>query len=259
MRYFLQFAYDGTRFHGWQLQSNALTVQQVLDEALSRILREPVSTTGSGRTDTGVHAIQQYAHFDVSAPFDTEEMCYRLNRLLPPDIAAQAAFAVADGAHARFDAIARTYEYRVSLVKDPFLRAYSFFISRKPNLDQMNRAAALLRSVEDFTTFSKTKGDTLHYRCRLYEACWRQEGGQLLFTIRANRFLRGMVRLVVGTMLDVGSGKRTVEEFEAIVAAQDRSRASGAAEATGLFLTQVDYPPGYFEEQRLLFSRQYPN
>jgi tRNA pseudouridine38-40 synthase len=256
MRYFLELAYDGTRFHGWQTQPNAVSVQQVLDKGLSTLLREPIGTTGSGRTDTGVHATQQFAHFDVSAPVDAQEICYRLNRLLPPDITVLGVYAVGSAAHARFDAIARTYEYRVSLVKDPFLRAHSYLAWRKPDVKQMNRAAALLLGFEDFTTFSKTKGATPHYRCQLYEAGWSQKGDLLVFTIRANRFLRGMVRLVVGTLLEVGAGKRSVEEFMAAVAAQDRRRAGGAAAAAGLFLTRVEYPPGYFEEQERLFGEQ---
>lgn len=258
MRYFLQLAYDGARFHGWQVQPNALTVQQVLDEALSTLLREQVCTIGSGRTDTGVHAAQQFAHFDVSAPLVAEAVLYRLNRLLPPDIAVQAVYAVGDEAHARFDALARTYEYRVSLVKDPFRRAHSSLAWRPPDVGQMNRAAALLPGFEDFTTFSKTKGDTPHYRCRLFEAGWRQQGGLLVFTVRANRFLRGMVRMLVGTLLEVGAGKRTVEEFAAAVQAQDRRLAGGAAEAAGLFLTRVEYPAGYFAEQERLFRERRP-
>lgn len=258
MRYFLQLAYDGTRFHGWQVQPNALAVQQVVDEALSTLLRVPIASTGSGRTDTGVHAAQQFAHFDVSVPLEGEGLCYRLNRLLPPDIAAQALHPVGEEAHARFDALARTYEYRVSLAKDPFLNAYSHHAWRRPDLGKMNEAAAALLGPADFTTFSKAKGDTPHHRCHLFEASWRQEGELLVFTIRANRFLRGMVRLVVGTLLEVGAGKRSVAEFRAALAARDRRLAGGAAEAAGLFLTRVEYPPGYFAEQERLFWEQRP-
>jgi tRNA pseudouridine38-40 synthase len=256
MRYFLQLAYDGSRYHGWQVQPNARSVQQVLDEALGTLLREAIASTGSGRTDTGVHAAQQFAHFDVAVPLDADETCYRLNRFLPPDIAVQALYPVGKEAHARFDALARTYEYRVSLTKDPFRRAYSHHAWRAPDLEQMNGAAATLPGTQDFTTFSKTKGDTPHYLCHLYEAAWDQEGEGLVFRIRANRFLRGMVRLVVGTLLEVGAGKRTVAEFAAALAAQDRRLAGGAAEAAGLFLTRVEYPPGYFEEQERLFREQ---
>ncbi len=258
MRYFLQLAYDGSRFHGWQVQPNALSVQQVVDEALSTLLRQPVATTGSGRTDTGVHAAQQFAHFDVPAPLDPQQICHRLNRLLPPDIAVRALHPVGEEAHARFDALARTYTYRVSLVKDPFRNAYSYHAPRRPDVERMNEAARTLLAFEDFTTFSKTKGDTPHYRCRLSEAGWQEVEDSLVFTIRANRFLRGMVRLVVGTLLEVGAGKRTVEDFAAALAAQDRRLAGGAAEAAGLFLTRVEYPPGYFAEQERLFRGQHP-
>ncbi|PRY11036.1 tRNA pseudouridine38-40 synthase [Pontibacter ummariensis] len=242
MRYFLEVAYDGTRFHGWQVQPNALSVQEVLDDCLSKVLRQPISSIGSGRTDTGVHAGQQYVHFDVTGELDTQQVVYRLNRILPADIAAKGLHAVPDEAHARFDAFARTYHYHISLVKSPFKRYYAYYHSRSLDVEQMNRAAVVLLQYEDFTTFSKVKGDTKHYRCNIYEAVWRQEGEELVFTIRANRFLRGMVRLVVGTLLDVGRGKISVEAFEQVVASQDRSRSSGAAPAEGLYLAKVEYP-----------------
>lgn len=246
MRYFLEIAYDGTRFHGWQIQPNALSVQEVLDDCLSKVLRQPISTVGSGRTDTGVHAGQQFAHFDVKAPLNTAEMLYRFNRLLPPDVVAKQLLAVSDEAHARFDAFARTYHYHIFLARDPFNRHYAYYLSRQPDVAKMNEAAAVLTKYEDFTTFSKVKGNTKHYNCLLYEAAWVQEGEHLQFTIRANRFLRGMVRLVVGTLLDVGRGKLTVAAFEAAVASKNRIRASGAAPAEGLFLAKVEYPKQIF-------------
>ncbi|MFT2010387.1 tRNA pseudouridine(38-40) synthase TruA [Pontibacter sp. 13R65] len=246
MRYFLEMAYNGTRYHGWQVQPNAHTVQQVLDDCLSKVLRHPISSVGSGRTDTGVHASQQFVHFDVPEPLDVEQACYRLNRILPPDIAAKHLYAVSDEAHARFDAFARTYHYRITLNKDPFLTEYAYYLSRQPQVQLMNEAAAILLRYEDFTTFSKVKGDTKHYNCNMYEAVWGQYENQLLFTIRANRFLRGMVRLVVGTLLDVGKGKLTVAEFEEAIASRDRRNASGAAPAQGLYLAKVEYPPHLF-------------
>ncbi|WP_242921469.1 tRNA pseudouridine(38-40) synthase TruA [Pontibacter liquoris] len=242
MRYFLEIAYDGTRFHGWQLQPNALAVQQVLDDCLSKILRQPVSSTGSGRTDTGVHASQQFVHFDVAQPLEEEQVVFRLNRILPNDIAALNLYLVPDQAHARFDAVSRTYHYHISLVKNPFKRYYAWYHSRELDVAKMNEAAAILLKYEDFTTFSKVKGDTKHYRCTMLEAGWQQQGEELVFTIRANRFLRGMVRLVVGTLVDVGKGKLTVPQFEQIVASQDRSQASGAAPSEGLYLARVEYP-----------------
>ncbi|MFD2999760.1 tRNA pseudouridine(38-40) synthase TruA [Pontibacter toksunensis] len=242
MRYFLEIAYDGTRFHGWQVQPNALSVQEVLDDCLSKVLRQPISSTGSGRTDTGVHASQQFVHFDVEEELDTQQSVYRFNRLLPADVVAKQLYLVPDDAHARFDAFARTYHYHISLVRNPFKRLYAYHHSRPLDVEKMSEAAAVLLKYEDFTTFSKVKGDTKHYRCDMYEAVWRQQGEELVFTIRANRFLRGMVRLIVGTLVDVGRGKLTVAQFEQVVASQDRRQSSGAAPAEGLYLAKVEYP-----------------
>lgn len=246
MRYFLEIAYDGTRFHGWQVQPNALSVQEILEDSLSKVLREPISTTGSGRTDTGVHAIQQFVHFNAQQPLDPQQVVYRLNRILPEDISALNLYLVQPDAHARYDAFARTYHYHITLRKNPFKRLHAWYHSRALDVEKMNEAAAILLNYEDFTTFSKVKGDTKHYRCNMYEAVWEQAGEELRFTIRANRFLRGMVRLVVGTLVDVGRGKLTVPEFEQIVASQDRSRSSGAAPSEGLFLAKVEYPSELF-------------
>lgn len=247
MRYFLEITYDGTHFHGWQIQPNALSVQEVLNDCLSKVLRQPISTIGSGRTDTGVHAIQQFVHFDVDQQLDQQQALYRINRLLPGDIGAKGLYLVADDAHARFDAFERTYHYHVTLEKDPFKRFYAHYLSREVDVAKMNEAAATLLKFEDFTTFSKVKGDTKHYNCNMYEAVWQQQGHNLHFTIRANRFLRGMVRLVVGTLLDVGRSKLTVEQFEQIVSSRDRAKASGAAPAEGLYLAKVNYPEQLFQ------------
>ncbi|MEJ8802503.1 tRNA pseudouridine(38-40) synthase TruA [Pontibacter sp. H249] len=246
MRYFLEIAYDGGRFHGWQVQPNALSVQEVLDDSLSKILREEISTTGSGRTDTGVHASQQFVHFDTDQQLDPQHIVYRLNRILPDDIAAKNLYLVTDEAHARYDAFARTYHYHITLTRNPFKRYYAWYHSQHLDVEKMNEAAAILLRYEDFTTFSKVKGDTKHYRCSMYEAVWRQQGEELLFTIKANRFLRGMVRLVVGALADVGRGKLSIAAFEQIIASQDRSKASGAAPAEGLYLAKVEYPEYIF-------------
>ncbi|WP_299818631.1 tRNA pseudouridine(38-40) synthase TruA [uncultured Pontibacter sp.] len=247
MRYFLEIAYDGGRFHGWQVQPNALSVQEVLEDSLSKILREKISTTGSGRTDTGVHASQQFVHFDTAQQLDLKHIVYRLNRILPDDISAIKLYLVTDEAHARYDAFARTYHYHVTLHKNPFKRHFAWYHSKPLDVPKMNEAAAILLKYEDFTTFSKVKGDTKHYRCNMYKAHWQQEGEELVFTIRANRFLRGMVRLVVGALVDVGRGKLTAEAFEQVIASQDRSKASGAAPAEGLYLAKVEYPENIFE------------
>jgi tRNA pseudouridine38-40 synthase len=248
MRYFLEIAYDGTRFHGWQVQPNAISVQEVLDDSLSKILREKISSTGSGRTDTGVHASQQFIHFDSVQHLDPQQVVYRLNRILPDDISAYNLYLVPDDAHARYHAFARTYHYHITLTKNPFKRDYAWYHSKPLDVEKMNEAAAILLKYEDFTTFSKVKGDTKHYRCNIYEAVWQQQGDELRFTIRANRFLRGMVRLIVGALADVGRGKLTVAQFEQIIASQDRSKASGAAPSEGLYLARVEYPEHLFQQ-----------
>lgn len=213
---------------------------------MSKVLREPISSTGSGRTDTGVHASQQFVHFNAQQPLDPQHVVYRLNRLLPEDISAINLYPVQPDAHARYHAFARTYHYHITLRKNPFKRYHAWYHSRPLDMEKMNEAAATLLKYEDFTTFSKVKGDTKHYRCSMYEAVWKQEGEELLFTIRANRFLRGMVRLVVGTLVDVGRGKLTVQEFEQIIASQDRRKSSGAAPSEGLYLAKVEYPSELF-------------
>ncbi len=246
MRYFLELAYDGTHFNGWQIQPGATrTVQQVVEEALGKLLRQPIALTGSGRTDTGVHAHHQPTHFDLETPIpDTAQLLFRLARLLPPDVKPTALYAVAPDAHTRFSAISRTYHYHLHQRPDPFQRFFSAFVGHPLDVDAMNVAAAHLLGEHDFTTFSKTGGNTAHYRCRVSEAHWLADGsaGTLRFTIRANRFLRGQVRLLVGTLLDVGRGRLTADDFSAALHAQDRTRSSGAAPAEGLTLWRVEYP-----------------
>jgi tRNA pseudouridine38-40 synthase len=245
MRYFLHLAYDGTRYHGWQVQPNTLTVQQELDRCLSQVLRQPVYSLGSGRTDTGVHASHQVAHFEADFPetLDLETALYRFNRALPPDIAAYALHPVPEHAHARFSADARTYEYYVRLVPDPFSVDRVLYLDRAPDVDAMNEAATFLLGSRDYTAFSKVKGGENHYVCVVYEAGWHVMPGGLVFRIRANRFVRGMVRLVVGTLLTVGRGKITPAQFQQILHAQNRVDASGAAPAQGLYLSRVEYMP----------------
>jgi tRNA pseudouridine38-40 synthase len=259
MRYFLQISYNGTRYNGWQTQLNALGVQQVLNESLQTLFQTEINTVGSGRTDTGVHAAEQFVHLDLPFEIEPEETVFRLNKMLPQDISLNKIYEVGLAAHARFDAIARTYEYRVSLKKNPFLADFAYYLNRKPDVEKMNEAAKALLGFQDFTAFSKVKGDTKHYNCHIFEAAWKQENELLIFTIKANRFLRGMVRLIVGTLLSVGKGKLSVAEFGAIIRSQDRSKASGAAPAEGLFLTKVEYPEQYFEEQKKLFYSQISN
>ena len=246
MRYFVHLAYDGTSYCGWQVQPGVLTVQAVLDRALSQVLRQPVHTLGSGRTDTGVHARHQVAHFEADLP---EEMTldllrYRLNRALPADVQGQLIHEVSAHDHARFSAEARTYEYEVSLRPDPFRRDQALYLDRVPDVAAMNEAAGYLVGQFDFTAFSKVKGGESHYLCWVHEARWHPAPAGLTFRIRANRFVRGMVRLVVGTLLDVGRGKLTPAGFRQVLRRQERLAASGAVPAKGLYLSWVEYAPG---------------
>jgi tRNA pseudouridine38-40 synthase len=226
-------------------------VQAALDQALSQVLRQPIHTLGSGRTDSGVHASHQVAHFEADLPegmtFDL--LHYRLNRALPPDVQVFRIHEVGEKDHARFSAEARTYEYFVSLRPDPFRRDQALYLDRAPDVVAMNEAASYLVGQFDFTAFSKVKGAETHYVCYLYEAGWHEASGGLVFRIRANRFVRGMVRLVVGTLLDVGRGKLTPAEFQQILHRQQRIAASGAAPAKGLYLSKVEYGPGIVPDE----------
>ncbi|MBR3682194.1 MAG: tRNA pseudouridine(38-40) synthase TruA [Tidjanibacter sp.] len=243
MRYFAELSYKGTAYCGWQRQPNAPSVQQTIEEALSTILRENVEVVGAGRTDTGVHAAFYVAHFDTSKPIaQPEDFVYHLNALLPEDVAFGRIYAVAESAHARFDATEREYRYYIEPRKNPFTRATSWQLSAPLDVEAMNRAAAVLLTTEDFTTFAKLGSNNTNNICHIFRAEWIEiECGMLVFVFRANRFLRNMVRAVVGTLVDVGRGKISPEEFAAIVASRDLSRSSSSAPAAGLFLTDVRY------------------
>lgn len=246
-RYFIYLSYDGAAYHGWQVQPNGLSVQECLERALATLLRRPVPVTGAGRTDAGVHAARMVAHFDADGPLDAAVLTDKLNRLLPPDIAVQRIRPVRPEAHARFDATARTYHYFVTTAKSPFLRTYRCRLYREPDFDAMNRAAALLPEYTDFTSFSKLHTDVRTNDCRVSLARWeRVDEDTWRFTIRADRFLRNMVRAIVGTLLDVGRGRLTLEGFRAVIEAKDRCRAGSSAPAEGLFLAEVEYPESIF-------------
>jgi tRNA pseudouridine38-40 synthase len=250
LRYFLELAYKGTAYHGWQVQANAHTVQAELHQALETVLRQPVETVGSGRTDTGVHALQQFVHFDFPETLDgLSKVVLRLNSLLPADIVVKGLYPVAMDAHARFDADFRRYEYRICRVKNPFLTDMCYHYPRELRTDAMNEAAQLLLKYEDFECFSRVKTEVNHFRCRITEAHWSyrpdlSEQELLVFHIQADRFLRGMVRAIVGTLLKVGTGQATVADVEQIILSRDRRQAGQAAPASGLFLTRVGYPAG---------------
>ncbi|MDT7827707.1 tRNA pseudouridine(38-40) synthase TruA [Pricia sp. S334] len=244
MRYFIQFSYFGKPYHGWQKQLNAITVQQVLDEALSTLLGHPIATIGAGRTDAGVHARQMFAHFEAVGPLNSSipKLIYRLNAYLPVAIAVQCIFKVPEEAHARFDAIERTYEYWIVQEKNPFYSDYAHYVRHPLNLPAMNQAAALLLDYEDFECFSRTKTDVKTYRCDVKKAVWITCDDKLVFTITADRFLRNMVRAVVGTLLLVGQDKWTIADVKRILNAKDRSLAGPSVPAKGLYLTSVLYP-----------------
>ncbi len=245
-RYFVQLSYDGTNYHGWQFQHNAHTIQHVLNEAFSLILRIPVKLTGCGRTDTGVHAMEYVAHFDTGkelTPDQCTKLAFKLNKFLKEDIAIRAIFPVKPGIHSRFSATSRTYRYVITKVKDPFLVNRAYYLYGRIDLKGMNEAAEWLMTVEDFTSFSKVDTDTKSNLCKVTHAGWVREGDCLVFTITANRFLRNMVRAIVGTMLQLGTGKISLEEFKQITASKNRSNAGDSVPACGLYLLHVDYPP----------------
>ena len=247
MRYFITLSYDGTRYHGWQVQPNGDTVQQRLQDALSTLLRQPVEVVGAGRTDTGVHARMMVAHFDIEDNCQLLSIQARgwervLNKLLPPDIAVQDVCQVADDMHARFSATSRTYHYYIHTCKDPFLAAHSWQIPYKLDFAKMNEAARVLLEYKDFTSFSKLHTDTKTNLCDLREAYWEEvAGGQWRFTITANRFLRNMVRAIVGTLVEVGRGRIDIEEMRRIVEAKDRQKAGESVPAKALFLASIQY------------------
>lgn len=246
-RYFIKLAYNGKAYHGWQWQDNAISVQQVLEEGISRIFNEKISVTGAGRTDTGVHAREFFAHFDLSALFSQQELAekvYKLNSFLPKDIFIFDIYPVQKEAHARFDAVSRTYEYIITTRKDPFNHEFAWYFYGELDLDLMNKGAELLLNYTDFTSFSKLHTQVKTNNCKLMEAYWEQRDHLLIFTIKADRFLRNMVRAIVGTLVDVGRGKYNISDLNDIIEAKDRSEAGLSVPAHGLFLVNIEYDNG---------------
>ncbi|MEO0554791.1 MAG: tRNA pseudouridine(38-40) synthase TruA [Bacteroidota bacterium] len=246
MRYFFATAYDGTNYHGWQRQENAVSVQQVLEEALSAILRTEITIVGSGRTDTGVHCKQQFFHADFMEFVDEAKLTFQLNSFLPKDISINSIKRVEDHGHARFSAIARSYQYKINTKKDPFLKPYSYYFPKVLNIQLMNEACTFLVGDHDFESFSKVKTEVNNFRCIVSIARWKKEENNVFFDITANRFLRGMVRAVVGTLLRVGQGNLSLKDFQQIILSKDRRKAGAAAPAHGLFLRSVQYPSTIF-------------
>lgn len=247
-RYFIFFSYKGTSYHGWQYQPDSASIQGTLDNALSTILKESISTTGAGRTDAGVHALFFCAHFEsISENLDSDKkLLYSLNGFLPRDISVSGIHRVLPDAHARFSAISRTYKYYISGQKDPFMNDYSWYMPVRLDIEIMNRACDILIRNTDFTSFSRLHSDNKTNLCSVSEAIWEQTGSTTVFTIRADRFLRNMVRAIVGTIIRIGSGKMSLREFGEITEAKDRGRAGQSAPARGLFLADIEYPSGIF-------------
>lgn len=242
MRYFIHFSYDGTNYHGWQIQPNGITVQGELQHALSVLLRADTPVTGAGRTDTGVHARNMVAHFDTEATIDCGQLVYKLNRLLPRDIAVSRIVEVADDMHARFSATRRTYRYYVCTKKDPFSRNYYWHTHFNLDFELMNTAADVLKEYDDFGAFCKSHSDVKTTLCTIYEAQWhRQADGSWYFEITANRFLRNMVRAVVGTLVEVGRHRMSLEEFRRVIEGKKRTDAGESMPGHALFLESVEY------------------
>lgn len=247
-RYFIKLAYNGTNYIGWQVQHNGVSVQEKVNYTLSTILKQKIEVTGAGRTDTGVHAAEQYAHFDWEGefPFSFEDFCYKCNSLLPKDIILKNIYPVKPDAHTRFDALSRTYHYFIAFEKQVFHQDTVVYVRHPLNFDLMNEAGRILTQYSDFASFCKSNGNNKTTICNVKEAFWTETEQGAFFTITANRFLRNMVRSVVGTMFDIGREKISLEDFENILQQKDRRAAGASAHAHGLFLVKIEYPKDVF-------------
>jgi tRNA pseudouridine38-40 synthase len=241
LRYFIELAYKGTNYHGWQNQPDVSSVQETLEKALSTLLRTPIEIVGAGRTDAGVHAKQMFAHFDCEIEFDRLNLVHKLNSFLPKDIAIFQIQKVHDDAHARFDATKRTYEYHIHTFKNAFESDDSWYYGLPLHVDKMNEACQILSEHTDFECFSKVNTDVNTFNCKIYDAHWQKNNDKLVFTISADRFLRNMVRAIVGTMINIGLEKITLEDLTEIIESKDRNKAGFSVPAHGLFLTKVEY------------------
>jgi len=246
-RYFIYFSYKGTAYHGWQIQPNGISVQEVLTKALGTVLRTELEITGAGRTDTGVHARLMVAHFDLGADLPGKfDLTNKLNSILPNDIVVFKVVEVQPEAHARFDAISRKYEYHVVTAKNAFSNELAARVGNNLDFEAMNRAASVLKDYRDFTSFSKLHTDVKTNNCSITHAEWTQQGDEWVFTIQADRFLRNMVRAIVGTLFEVGRGRISVEDFKAIIEAKDRCKAGTSVPAHGLYLVDIQYSSDLF-------------
>lgn len=241
MRYFIDISYDGSNYHGWQIQPNADTVQHQINLAFSTILNEEINVLGAGRTDTGVHAKKMIAHFDTNQTIDFVKFKYRINGFLKNDISLNDIYKVKEDAHARFSAISRTYEYRVSRTKNPF-SVNSYFLLRDLDFQSMKKACKFLHGSHDYTSFAKLHSENYTNNCEVYIANWKEDENLLIFTIKANRFLRNMVRAIVGTLIEIGEGKISFSDIETILMSKDRAKAGYSVPANGLSLIDIEYP-----------------
>lgn len=241
MRFFIELSYNGKAYHGWQNQPDAISVQEVLEKGLSTLLKQNVAVVGAGRTDAGVHAAQMFAHFDIAKALP-ENFVYKLNSFLPKDIAIHSIFRVNDDAHARFDALSRTYHYRISTSKNVFNFDHAYALQKPLHLELINKACSILLQYNDFQCFSKVNTDVKTYHCKLMQAKWDVVDNELIFTIKADRFLRNMVRAIVGTLVNIGLNKMELEQLHDIIASKNRSEAGFSVPAHGLYLMHVEYP-----------------
>ena len=242
MRYFIEISYLGTNYHGWQSQPNAITIQEITENCFSKILNNPVKLVAAGRTDAGVHAKQMYAHFDSDMIInDKKSFEHKVNSFLPKDIVVKKFILVHDNAHARFDALYREYEYHISLIKNPFEIDKAYFFKKSLDIKKMNKCCNTMLQYSNFKSFSKSKTDVKTYDCKIYEAKWMLDKNSLIFKIKADRFLRNMVRAIVGTLIEIGLGKITEKEFKLIIEKKDRQLAGFSVPAHALFLKNIDY------------------
>lgn len=247
MRYFIELSYNGKAYHGWQYQPNAISVQEVLEDALSKLLKDKVAIVGAGRTDAGVHAQQMFAHFDAEVSLPFSDLVYKLNAFLPKDIAVHEIYKMKGEAHARFDAVSRSYIYRIALKKDVFNNDYSYYFKLPLALDTMNEACKILFEYNNFKCFSKSNTDVKTYNCKIMHAAWSLDENELVFSIKADRFLRNMVRAIVGTMIAIGLGKISLEQFHKIIKSGDRTRAGASVPGHALYLSKIEYPKALFK------------
>ncbi|TYB80392.1 tRNA pseudouridine(38-40) synthase TruA [Bizionia gelidisalsuginis] len=246
MRYFIELSYNGKAYHGWQIQPNAITVQEVLNKGLSLLLRTTITTMGAGRTDAGVHALQMFAHFEIHMSFETETLQHKLNSYLPQDIVIHSIFKVNAEAHTRFDALSRAYIYRIAIRKNAFINEQTYFLKPQLDIEKLKKASKILLEYKDFQCFSKSNTDVKTYHCDIMQAEWQIIGDELQFTIKANRFLRNMVRAIVGSLINIGVGKLEVSDMHKIIQSKSRSEAGFSVPARALYLSEIIYPESIY-------------